>query len=314
MPTPLCIFHKNCLDGNGAAAIVQRRHPDCEFLPMQYSHRPPTVLGRDVYMVDFGLPVEHMRALHAQARSVTWIDHHASQLPVRQALGWGILDTTECGATLTWRTLFPDQAPPPVIAYIKDKDLWRWELPRSREIAAGLEQTFPQSRFAGILEADLDAMARIGTPLVAARAARVSTAVATGIPIQGPYGLSGVRALAVHCNQDQNDVGDRICLPTAAGGLGYDLAILYYRKGTGQWVHSLRSNRQVDCAAIGERYGGGGHPQSACYLRPEPFLQSEDCPAAQRLAKEAPLPPPAEASHAAHRPGAASTGAAPART
>jgi hypothetical protein len=293
MARPLCIYHKNCLDGNGAAAIVKRKEPDCEFLSMQYSHQPPTVLDRKVYIVDFGLSLEHMRALKAQASEVVWIDHHASQLSTHRALGWGVLDTSECGSTLTWKVLFGELPPPPVLAYIKDKDLWRWELPDSRAIAAGLSQTFPGDKFSGLLEADLAEMARIGRPLVEARNERVAKAVKLGTSIDAPYGMAGVRALVVNCNQDQNEVGDHICMASAAGGLGYDLAIIYYRKGTtGQWVHSLRASEggRIDCATIADRRGGGGHPSSACYLSPIQFLHSLDCPPEARL-----RPPPAVA-------------------
>jgi hypothetical protein len=173
-----------------------------------------------------------------------------------------------------------------VLAYIKDKDLWRWALPDSRAIAAGLSQTFPGDKFSGLLEADLAEMARIGRPLVEARNERVAKAVKLGTSIDAPYGMAGVRALVVNCNQDQNEVGDHVCLPRAAGGLGYDLAILYYRKGSaGQWVHSLRASEggAVDCAAIADRRGGGGHPSSACYLSPIQFLQSLDCPLEARV-------------------------------
>jgi oligoribonuclease NrnB/cAMP/cGMP phosphodiesterase (DHH superfamily) len=276
MPRPLCIFHKNCLDGYGAAAVVRRKEPDCEFLAMQYGQPPPPrVDGRRVYIVDFGLPAAEMRALRAQAAEVIWLDHHATQVPVRAQLGWGVVDTSECGTSLTWKHLFPDQPPPPVVAYIKDKDLWRWELPDSRAVAEGLLATYKGERFADILDADLAEMARIGRPALEALAARVAEAVRAGIVVERPYGLTGVRALALKWNQDQNAIGEQVCLPTSAGGLGYDLAILFYKKSGGPWVHSLRSAR-VDCAAIAAARGGGGHPTSACYLDQIPFTESTD--------------------------------------
>ncbi|MBA2482789.1 MAG: hypothetical protein H0V44_19160 [Planctomycetes bacterium] len=288
MARPLCIYHKNCLDGSASAAIVGRKEPDCEFLAMQYGQKPPQVLDRVVYIVDFGLPLERMRAIKAQAKEVVWIDHHASHLPVRAALGWGTLDTSECGASLTWKCLFPQAPPPPVIAYIKDKDLWTWQLPDSRAIAAGLMLRFKGERFEGLLDVDLDEMVRIGRPELEAMAARVAATVKTGVAIQDVYGMPGVRALAVNCNQDQNDVGDHICLPASAGGMGFDLAILFYRKGGGRWVHSLRSGSNVDCAAIAEQRGGGGHRSSACYLADDPLL-----PAPAAGAEPAPAPVPA---------------------
>ncbi|MBA3937032.1 MAG: hypothetical protein H0X38_06195 [Planctomycetes bacterium] len=290
MPRPLCIYHKNCLDGNGSAAVVARKVPDCEFLAMQYSMTPPQVLDRVLYMVDFGLPIAHMRALKAQSSEFIWIDHHASQLPICKTLGWGVMDTTECGTSLTWKTLFPGQEPPPVIAYIKDKDLWQWKLPDSRAVSEGLTATFPGERFAGILEADIAAMATLGRPLLAAKMERVLKAAKTGLSVEAPYGMVGARALAVNTNQDQNELGDHICTPVAAGGMGYDLAVLYYRKGTARWVHSLRSAEggRVDCGTIAERRGGGGHPNSACYLDPVCFTASPDCPGAGVTAAGAP--------------------------
>ncbi len=272
MPRPLCIYHKNCLDGSGAAAVVQRHAPDCEFLPMQYTHAPPTVEGRKVYLVDFGFPLAEMRALKAQASELIWADHHASQEPVWRQLGWGAFDLDECGTSLTWKTLFPGKPAPPVIAYIRDKDLWRWELPDSRAICAGLSERFGKSQYAGLLDVDLAEMAALGAPIIAAQRARIVTAAQAGVAISDAFGIRGLRALAVNAFQDQNELGEYICLPPESGGLGYDVAVLYYRKGAGRWVHSLRSAGRGDCATIAAQRGGGGHPMSSCYLADDPIV------------------------------------------
>ena len=272
-PRPLCIYHKNCLDGRGAAAVVARKEPDCEFLPMQYSSKRPSVLDRKLYIVDFCLTLADMRGVRAEASEVIWLDHHASQQPVYDALGWGVLDTSECGASLTWKHLFPGETPPRVIDYIKDKDLWRWQLPDSRAIAAGLEVAFPKDSFRGLLDADLAHMAELGRPLLDALAKRVSEAVRSGIAISEPFGLKGMRAFAVSCNKDLNEIGDHICMPITAGGLGYDMSIVYYQKQPKSWVHSLRSApATVDCGAVAALRGGGGHPNAACFIAKEPIL------------------------------------------
>lgn len=285
MPRPLCIYHKNCLDGKAAAAVVLRKVPDAELLPMQYREPTPVVEGRELYMVDFGLPIEAMRALKAQATVFTWIDHHASSVPVHARLGWGHLDTTTCGAVLAWRVLFPGKAMPPILPYIEDKDLWRWALPDSRAVAAGLARAYAGPDIAGLLDASPTAMAELGRPDLAKQALRVREAVQAGIRIDNAYGLTGVRTLAVPANCDQNEVAELACLPEASGGLGFDLAVVFYPKKDGTWVHSLRS-ASVDCAAVAERFGGGGHPNSACYLSREPIVvvkpKPVDVPAAGR--------------------------------
>ena len=278
VPRPLCIYHKNCLDGKAAAAVVLRKAPDAELLPMQYRETPPKVEGREVYMVDFGLPIEGMRALKAQASVLTWIDHHASSLPVHARLGWGHLDVTTCGAVLAWRVLFPGKAMPAILPYIEDKDLWRWALPDSRAVSAGLARAFAGAKVEGLLEADPAAMAELGRGDLIKQAERVREAVLTGVMVADAYGQRGVRMLAVQINCDQNEIAELACQSESAGGRGADLAVMYYRKGTGDWVHSLRSS-VVDCAAIAERFGGGGHPQSACYLSREPVVPVTVVPA-----------------------------------
>jgi len=286
MPRPLCIYHKNCLDGRGSAAVVARLHPEAEFLAMQYGMKRPTVEGREVFMVDFGLPADAMRSLRAEASEFIWIDHHASQLTVQKTLGWGTLDTTECGTSLTWKLLFPEQEPPPVVAYIRDKDLWQWKLPDSRIIAAGLEASFPKDQFKGLLEVDLVAMAERGKPIIANQAARLAELANQGIAISEPYGLAGVRALAIMTKADLSDLGAYVCQSREEGGLGYDLAILYYQKPDRRWVHSLRSTSgelpRVDCAVIAAARGGGGHPASASYTADEPLVPLSMIPPARK--------------------------------
>lgn len=297
-PRPLCIYHKNCLDGNGAAAVVRRKVPDCDFIAVQYSNPPPKVEGRVVYLVDFGFPLEAMRQLKAQASELIWIDHHASAEGIWQTLGWGVFDLNECGTSLTWKTLFPNLPPPPVVQYIRDKDLWRWELPDSRAICAGLVDAFPGSTFENLLDSDLDAMAARGRPLIEAQRARVVEAAKAGVAIADAFGIAGLRALAVNCVKDQNELGEYICQPVAEGGLGFDVAVIYYRKGNApSWVHSLRSGSRdghpaVDCAAIAAARGGGGHPSSSCYLAKDPIIPPKLQPVPP-VPGAAPVAPPA---------------------
>lgn len=273
MPPPLCLYHRNCLDGSAAAAVVLRKVPDCAFQPLQYGDPPPVVEGRKVFLVDIGLPIEAMRALKAQASELLWLDHHASQLPVRSRLGWGVIEVEECGATVAWKHLFPDEPLPRVLEYVRDKDLWRWQLPDSRAICAGLGAAYAAERFRGLLSADLALMADRGRVLLEKTRKRVDEALAGARPLDAPFGLAGRRALVVFANRDQNELGDRICQPEDQGGLGFDLAVLLYRKPDGLWVHSLRSFDEVmDCGTIAARFAGGGHPRSACFLAREPLV------------------------------------------
>ena len=274
---PLCIFHKNCLDGRASAAVVKRFEPDCVCVPQQYGSKRPSVLGRKVYIVDFGFPLEEMQKIEREASEVIWIDHHITHQQTQQELGWGHFALEESGASLTWKVLFPDEEPPAVISYIRDRDLWLWELPNSRAINTAMFYITTDQDFENILDIDLDEMNELGQPLIKAQELRIGQALRNGIPSQNPYGLMGKRALVMNTNVDISEIGERAYLPKNQGGAGYDLAIIFSMRRDGKWVHSLRSNKDVDCERIARNRGGGGHQGAASYMCPEPFFQSDDC-------------------------------------
>lgn len=274
---PLCLYHRNCLDGLAAAAVVRRWRPEVELRGLTYGQgRRPTVLGREVFLVDLALPEEDLRALAQEATSLVWIDHHPGSRELAVRLGWGVIDEQESAATLAWRHLFPHEPLPEVLRHVRERDLWTWQLPDGRAIAAGLEDRFFGPEVDGLLEADLDDMRRLGEPLLIRTARIVERIVRRGRVTRDPYGLRGSRALLVNTASHLNEVGERTYLDADAGGLGLDLAILFSMRGDGRWVHCLRS-RQLDCRRIAEVRGGGGHAQAASYIADEPFPLSQDC-------------------------------------
>ena len=47
------------------------------------------------------------------------------------------LDVKRSGAMITWEALhLPHEDCPDLIEYVQDRDLWRWELPLSREVGS----------------------------------------------------------------------------------------------------------------------------------------------------------------------------------
>src|SRR5690606_3419278 len=111
MPAPLVLYHANCWDGFCAAWIVKNARGFVDARPVHYGSQPPDVTNRDVYILDFSYPVDVMKDLITQARSLVWIDHHSSAQPVRDMLAqergavWWMFDTTRSAAMLTWSLL-----------------------------------------------------------------------------------------------------------------------------------------------------------------------------------------------------------------
>ncbi|NRA39805.1 MAG: hypothetical protein HRU15_16810, partial [Planctomycetes bacterium] len=159
---PLCLFHKHCLDGRASAAVVKHFDPQCVCVAQQYGAKRPSLLGRHVYIVDFGFPLKEMQKIEKEAYKVTWIDHHVTHQETQRALGWGHFDLQESGASLCWKVLFPDTEMPQIIQYIRDRDLWLWEMPHSREINAALFHITNDQDITGLLELNLDEMKELG--------------------------------------------------------------------------------------------------------------------------------------------------------
>ena len=98
--------------------------------------------GGEVYILDFSYPLETMLETHARHRGrVTLIDHHQT---ARDELEGAVpncrFDLEHSGAYLAWEWWAgPGETMPGLVRYIEDRDLWRWELRNSREVAAALD-------------------------------------------------------------------------------------------------------------------------------------------------------------------------------
>lgn len=105
------------------------------------------VRGKDrpiVYLVDFTLPLEEMRELAFLADHVYWVDHHIGVKDTHP--DWVIndvpanvsatFDPTQAACVLAWEKF--TQYVPRVIKYIGDRDIWKFALPDSVEVNAGI--------------------------------------------------------------------------------------------------------------------------------------------------------------------------------
>ena len=67
------------------------------------------------------------------------IDHHKSAMVELHDISNTHFDMTKSGAILSWEFFHPGKEPPKFISYIQDRDLWKWELPYSREFSAAFD-------------------------------------------------------------------------------------------------------------------------------------------------------------------------------
>ncbi len=259
MSAILCFFHANCIDGTASAAIIKHKYPDAKLIPI--NHGDPllvNVKGKTVFVVDYSFSEEIFKKMKKEAKEVFWYDHHKTAIPIQKALGWGILDLAESGASLTWKQEYPDASIPKVIQYVKDKDIWEWKLPHSREVSAALRETEnihdPSSEswkrwFADFKEVEIPKLIEWGSRALKTQKQRILEGAKRSFEVN----FHGHKAMAVNWGLESSEMGEYFYKD-----LGYEIAIIFYYTGD-VWNFSLRSDK-IDVSELAKKYGGGGHP------------------------------------------------------
>lgn len=297
---PLCIYHGNCADGFTAAWVCNRYfRGEIDFHPGIYGQSPPDVATRNVILVDFTYKRPVLESLLRsgdvkQAMTILILDHHKTAaedlagIPLPEghiqeggydpvfwrrkwegAMEWpvrSVFDMNRSGAQVTWDFFFPGTPRPLLVDYTGDRDLWRFNLPLSREVNAFIfahEYTFDnwdhldrQLRD----HMDVQRVADMGGAIEKKHHKDVAELVAVtrrtmriggrDMPVANiPYTLTS-DAGNLMARQDQG------------------VAACYWDTPKGR-VFSLRSTDDgPDVSEIAKSYGGGGHRNASGFQMP----------------------------------------------
>lgn len=266
----VCIYHGNCADGFGAAWAVWRSAEnhnmmhETQFVAGHYGQEPPDVTGKTVIMVDFSYKRDVMLEIADNADRVVVIDHHDTaekelvDLPDNVEVHF---DQAKSGAVLAWEHFNSHSTVPYLLKLVQDRDLWRFELPETKEVSAALfshEWTFDNwCEFA----CNWQKLRAEGAALLRKQQKDVKA-------LCEPHNVKHVALMhegkeitvpAVNCPwMYASDVGHELCkqYPDAP------LSVTYmYQKDLVKF--SLRSDNKVHCGTIAAVRGGGGHPNAA---------------------------------------------------
>jgi oligoribonuclease NrnB/cAMP/cGMP phosphodiesterase (DHH superfamily) len=264
------VYHDPCSDGFTSAWVAWRHLGDrALYYPTNYGQAPPAedlVRGKDVLMLDFSYKRGVLAKMAALARSVTILDHHQSA--IEELSGWDDapgnvllhLDKDLSGAALAWRHWYGCVQPPPLVSYVEDRDLWRWNLPHSRAynaVVASHEFTFDNwdalaQRFE---DRDLKLLVE-GEAILRYQAQRIRQL----LRLSEEFVVGGMRVLGVNTYTHQSEVAGEL-----AGGRPF--GCVWYAAPGGRLHFSLRrrdtSTGDVDLSRVARMYGGGGHRDSA---------------------------------------------------
>lgn len=287
----LVIYHGgSCFDGFCSAWLFKQAYPDAEFVAAQHGDAPPDVAGRRVVVVDFSYKLDAMLKMAREAESLTVLDHHKTA--VEELAGLHIacakcppfvnLTVGKSGGRLAWEYLYGNMELPAewlstgrsgyslgvapwLVDYTEDRDLWRWQLPQSREINAAL-RSYPMDfvEWDCLNSRSPASLITEGVALLRAESQTVATHVRNAAEIE----MDGHKVLAVNATTLISEVAGELAA-------GRPFGACYFDRADGLRVWSLRERDSgVDVSEIARRRGGGGHKSAAGFQEPIPVREA----------------------------------------
>jgi oligoribonuclease NrnB/cAMP/cGMP phosphodiesterase (DHH superfamily) len=282
------ITHKDCPDGYSALLVlfsggcINKKCLILNDVPTA-DHAPEKAHGYTI-CADVAYKPLVIEELLEQVERLVFIDHHITNIDEVRAIQKRnpklevIYDVNECGSSLTWQWLHPNDPLPKFLEYIKDNDIGRWELPETRsfltwfETDVGFHYTysalkelkylFDDKKLAKLLE--LGANYYHYRDYVITSNMRYIKILNWGNYKVGFANLSGTLA------------GEVVTRATKI--LGVDIGIAFnYHLDSDSWVYSLRAPK-LDVGKIAKGFGGGGHRGAAAFrskLSPKELIKQK---------------------------------------
>ena len=256
------IYHADCTDGFGAAYAAWKQLGNrAEYHACKHGTPPPDVKGKIVAILDFSFNNATTKSMIEEAESLMVIDHHKSAMVELHDITNTHFDMSKSGAMLAWEFFHPGKEPPKFIQYIQDRDLWKWELPYSKEFAAAFDMIpFEFEEFEKFEDDSVfdDAVKR-GSYILAYS----KTVVKKVCEKASNRKIDGKDVMVVNASHWMSEIGSRLA-PDC------DFAMIWY------WDHEARETKvslrafhdAVDVSEVAKKYGGGGHKKAAGFQLP----------------------------------------------
>lgn len=288
------VYHANCLDGFTAAwvfhTLAEKDYTEgVTYVPASYGDPLPEFPAGpcNLYILDFFYSRSQLEQLCRVFNKVLLLDHHKTAIDTISPEVWPpgqwpdnlemALDMNRSGAGIPWDWFSGESVGrSKLVNYIEDRDLWRFNLPFSKEVSAYIKRQKMDFNSWDILEEDLlwnfATVVNSGSILLKERDSLIKEIAAEPRKME-IFWLDGVKRVMAHCINCppgfSSEVGNYIV--TNYGTVG----VTYSQNSKGTTKFSLRSRNDLeDVAKIAEAFGGGGHRNAAGFTLKEP-KQSE---------------------------------------
>jgi uncharacterized protein len=258
------LYHDNCNDGFCAAYVFWKWvDKNATFIPVSYGNAPPDNLdSKKIYILDFSYSREILEDIKQRAESLLVIDHHKTAQKELEGLDYCIFDINKSGASLTWDYLTGKSPFPALVLYTEDRDLWRWELPYSKEVNAAL---FVEPKDFNVWDnLDINDLVKDGSIILKYQNVLVENRVAQARWIM----FENYKVPFVNCTEELISETLNVLAKNSPFAIGF------FIRNDGNIVYSLRSDENgIDVSEIAKKYGGGGHKHAAGYISNKLYLR-----------------------------------------
>ena len=259
------IYHADCTDGFGSAYSAWKLLGNrAEYHACKHGQIPPDVKDKVVVILDFSFDNATTKKMITEAKELLVIDHHKSAVVELHDISNTLFDMNKSGATLAWEFFHPGKEAPKFIQYITDRDLWKWELPYSKEFSAAFDMVpFEFEEFAKFEDDSVfdDAVKR-GSYILAYSKSVVKKVCAKASSRK----MGGKDIMVVNASHWMSEIGARLS-PDC------DFAMIWYYDHNDKIIKvSLRAfHEYIDVSDVSKKFGGGGHRKAAGFTLPGEF-------------------------------------------
>ena len=278
------LYHANCTDGLAAAYCAWKALPkEATFIPVNYSEPFPklNLTSEDtVYIVDFCYSFEVLQNSLPKGCCVVVLDHHKTAkqdfdkiISCEDWTGTGIFDLSKSGAMLAWNWFMDGKPAPAIIEHIQDRDLWKFDLPATADVIAGLRVFKDSHRFEVFDKLVYDDAGDFNTEMVkklSSVGAILNEKTAKDCEGFARKGSEKIRTILFHGHKtalyNTTTLISEIGAAVLRSGQCYDVSMSFFVTSDLKMVFSLRSHDKganVDVSSICKMYGGGGHRNAA---------------------------------------------------
>jgi len=257
------LYHNDCTDGFSSAwAAWKKLGNKADYIGVNPGTAPIGGLkNKEIYMLDLIYPIQYLKKLVDTNKKVVAIDHHVSNQKSFELINDGLFDIHHSGAVLTWKYFHPKIKVPKLLRHVEDMDLWKFEIPKTKEIISyldmvdfsfekwteavkGLEDKSKRKEYLAKGEFILKYQDRLIGDIITNHAVRVN--------------FFGYKTYAVNSPVFNSQIANTLYKKMPPIG------IVWVQGNEGDVHVSLRSGGTVDVSKLAARFeGGGGHKQSA---------------------------------------------------